>query len=119
MEQPDVTFKNEIVIYNYQDGETLAYSTVPSFNQLQDTLIVSPIITVIISQLILYSTQNQARSVDSNNDGKVDSFRIKIGFSSSSAELTFSQIYLFFTYELSVMKKVIVHLIRSHRISQK
>jgi len=92
MEQPDVTFKNEIVIYNYQDGETLAYSTVPSFNQLLDSIIVSPVIS--------------AKSVDSNNDGKVDSFRIKISFSSSSAELTYSQIYLFFTYELSDIAKI-------------
>jgi len=86
-EQPTVIFKNEIVIYNYENGETLAYSTVPNFNQILDNVISSPSIS--------------AKPIDSNHDGKVDTFRFKISFSSDSANLQLSQIYLFFSYELS------------------
>jgi len=86
-EQPTVVFKNEVVIYNYENGETLAYSTVPNFNQILQNVISSPSIS--------------AKPIDSNYDGKIDTFRFKISFSSDSANLQLSQIYLFFSYELS------------------
>ncbi len=45
-EQPKIVFRNELLMYNFQDNQLFAYSSVSSFNNRFENLIVSPTIKV-------------------------------------------------------------------------
>jgi len=69
-----VNFRDEIIIYNLENGVSRGYSSVSDLNSIFDNKIISPSV--------------KSLSLDENQDGLPDTFKFDISFYSSASTLT-------------------------------